>query len=133
MERVKKALKDYGKKRKFENIKKFKDSHGFAERKEESERIRVKYPSRIPVIVEPYDHNVPMIDRKKFLVPDDLSFANFMYVIRKRVHLKNEISLYLFVNEKLMNSGSFLSSIYDTHKDKDGFLYVIYSTEATFG
>ena len=133
MERVQKVLKDYGKKRKFENIKKFKDSHDFEDRKEESDRIRAKYPSRIPVIVEPYDHNVPMIDRKKFLVPDDLSFANFIYVIRKRIQLNNEISLYLFVNGKLMNSGNFLSSIYDTYKDKDGFLYVVYSTEATFG
>ena len=133
MERVQKVLKDYGKKRKFENIKKFKDSHDFEDRKEESDRIRAKYPSRIPVIVEPYDHNVPMIDRKKFLVPDDLSFANFMYVIRKRIQLNNEISLYLFVNGKLMNSGNLLSSIYDIYKDKDGFLYVVYSTEATFG
>ena len=133
MERVQKVLKDYGKKRDFENIKKFKDSHDFEDRKEESDRIRAKYPSRIPVIVEPYDHNVPMIDRKKFLVPDDLSFANFIYVIRKRIQLNNEISLYLFVNGKLMNSGNFLSSIYDTYKDKDGFLYVVYSTEATFG
>ena len=133
MERVQKVLKDYGKKRDFENIKKFKDSHDFEDRKEESDRIRAKYPSRIPVIVEPYDHNVPMIDRKKFLVPDDLSFANFMYVIRKRVKLDTNISLYLFVNDKLMNSGSFLSSIYDKHKDEDGFLYVVYSTEATFG
>ena len=133
MERVKKALKDYGKKREFDNIKKFKDSHYFEHRKEESDRIRAKYPERIPVIVEPYDHNVPMIDRKKFLVPDDLSFANFMYVIRKRVQLDTNISLYLFVNDKLMNSGSFLSSIYDIHKDEDGFLYVVYSTEATFG
>ena len=133
MERVKKALKDYGKKREFDNIKKFKDSYDFEHRKEESDRIRAKYPERIPVIVEPYDHNVPMIDRKKFLVPDDLSFANFMYVIRKRVKLDTNTSLYLFVNDKLMNSGSFLSSIYDKHKDEDGFLYVVYSTEATFG
>ena len=36
-----------------------------------------------------------MIDRK-FLVPDDLSFANFMYVIRKRVKLDTNTSLYLF-------------------------------------
>ena len=133
MERVKKALKDYGKKREFDNIKKFKDSYDFEHRKEESDRIRAKYPERIPVIVEPYDHNVPMIDRKKFLVPDDLSFANFMYVIRKRIQLDTNVSLYLFVKDKLMNSGSFLSSIYDKHKDEDGFLYVVYSTEATFG
>tara|TARA_B100001063_G_scaffold229121_1_gene241073 strand:- start:3442 stop:3843 length:402 start_codon:yes stop_codon:yes gene_type:complete len=133
MESVKRAFNEYGKQKEFNNIKKFKDLRSYEDRKEESDRIREKYPTRIPVIVEPYDHNVPMIDRKKFLVPDDLSFANFLYVIRKRIKLDPTKSLYLFVNGKIMNTSIYLTSVYDKHKDEDGFLYVVYSAETTFG
>ena len=133
MESVKRAFKEYGKQKEFNSIKKFKDLRSYEDRKDESDRIREKYPTRIPVIVEPYDHNVPMIDRKKFLVPDDLSFANFIYVIRKRIKFDQNTSLYLFVNGKIMNTSNYLSSVYDLNKDEDGFLYVVYSAETTFG
>jgi hypothetical protein len=49
-----------------------------------SERIRGKYPDRIPVICEKNEKsNVPDIDKKKFLVPGDLTVAHFILVIRK--------------------------------------------------
>lgn len=44
-----------------------------------------KHPDRIPVIVEkrPRDATLPLIDKKKFLVPADLTVGQFVYVIRK--------------------------------------------------
>ncbi len=48
------------------------------------ERIRSKYPDRIPIICEKDEKsNVPVIDKKKFLVPGDLTVAGFLLVIRK--------------------------------------------------
>ena len=78
----------------------FKTKHPFEKRKEEAERILAKYPQRIPVICEkdPRSRDIPNIDRQKYLVPDDLSVANFMYVIRKRIKIEAEKSIYLFVN-----------------------------------
>ena len=58
----------------------FKAKHTFEKRKEEAERILAKYPQRIPVICEkdPRSRDIPNIDRQKYLVPDDLSVANFI-------------------------------------------------------
>ena len=51
-----------------------------------------KYPDRVPIICEKIgdDLSVPDIDRKKYLVPNDLGVAQFMYVIRKRMKLSSE-------------------------------------------
>ena len=59
----------------------FKDRHAFHKRQEEAQRIMKKYPNRIPVICECVGGDIPDIDRKKYLVPSDLSMAEFLYVI----------------------------------------------------
>ena len=95
-----------------------------------------KYPGRIPIICErdPRSKDVPDIDRKKYLVPDDLSIANFMYVIRKRLKLSPDKSIYLFVNDLVMPATSqLLSLMYSENCDEDGFLYIKYAGESTFG
>lgn len=114
----------------------FKENHSFKKRFEESKRIMVKYPGRIPIICErdPRSKDIPDIDRKKYLVPDDLSIANFMYVIRKRLKLSPDKSIYLFVNDLVMPATSQLLSImYTENCDEDGFLYIKYAGESTFG
>ena len=67
------------------------------------------------------------------MCPGDLSLANFMYVIRKRMKLEPEKAIYLFINEKLCPTSALLSQIYDENKDEDGFLYIKYDGESTFG
>ena len=100
----------------------------------ESNRIRVKYPDRIPVIVEKSPiSDVPDLDKKKYLVPSDLTVGQFVYVIRKRVKLSAEKAIFIFVNNKLPPTASLMSTIYEENKDEDGFLYVLYSGENTFG
>jgi len=113
--------------------KNFRNKSSFMKRKNESELILAKYPTRIPIIVERYNKSVPEIDRKKYLVPDDLSMSNFLYVIRKRLKMKAENSLFLFVNNKIPNMSRTMDGIYDKHHDEDGFLYVKYCKESTFG
>jgi GABA(A) receptor-associated protein len=79
----------------------FRDNFPFLKRLDESTRIREKYPERIPIICEKWgnDDDVPDIDRKKYLVPNDLSIANFMYVIRKRLKkiIKMTMVFYIFL------------------------------------
>ena len=114
----------------------FKSKHSFEKRQEEAQRILTKYPDRIPVICErdPRSRDIPDIDRKKYLTPSDLSVANFMYVIRKRINISPEKSIYLFVNNTVMPAtAQLISALYEEHKDKDGFLYIMYAGETTFG
>ena len=105
-------------------------------RSEESKRIMAKYPGRVPIICErdPRSVDIPDIDRKKYLVPSDLSVANFMYVIRGRLKLPPEKSIYLFVDNNVMPATSqLLTTLYTEHADDDGFLYIRYAGESTFG
>uniref|UniRef100_A0A1J3D664 Autophagy-related protein n=1 Tax=Noccaea caerulescens TaxID=107243 RepID=A0A1J3D664_NOCCA len=112
----------------------FKQDHDSEKRKAEALRIREKYPDRVPVIVEKAEQSdVPNIDKKKYLVPADLTVGQFVYVIRKRVQLSAEKAIFIFVDNVLPPAGAMMSSIYDEKKDEDGFLYVTYSGENTFG
>ncbi|KAI4315271.1 hypothetical protein L6164_028100 [Bauhinia variegata] len=112
----------------------FKQEHDLEKRRAEAARIREKYPDRIPVIVEKAERSdIPSIDKKKYLVPADLTVGQFVYVIRKRIKLSAEKAIFIFVDNVLPPTGAIMSAIYDEKKDEDGFLYVTYSGENTFG
>jgi len=113
----------------------FKSRHKFKERQEESERIRDKYPDRIPLIVERARDNksLPLIDKSKFLVPSPIMVSNLLYIVRKRLKLDEKQAIYLFSNNRLLNGQSLINELYNSSKDEDGFLYLEYSSENTFG
>ncbi|KAL4314567.1 hypothetical protein AHAS_Ahas05G0136200 [Arachis hypogaea] len=112
----------------------FKQEHDLEKRRAEAARIREKYPDRIPVIVEKAERSdIPSIDKKKYLVPADLTVGQFVYVIRKRIKLSAEKAIFIFVDNVLPPTGAIMSAVYEEKKDEDGFLYVTYSGENTFG
>ncbi|KAH0892024.1 hypothetical protein Bca4012_004932 [Brassica carinata] len=115
-------------------ISSFKQEHPLEKRQAEASRIRDKYPDRIPVIVERAEKSdVPDIDKKKYLVPADLTVGQFVYVVRKRIKLSPEKAIFIFVKNVLPPTAAIMSAIYEEHKDEDGFLYMSYSGENTFG
>ncbi|KAK8522733.1 hypothetical protein V6N12_056433 [Hibiscus sabdariffa] len=112
----------------------FKLEHPLERRQAEAARIREKYPDRIPVIVERAEKSdVPEIDKKKYLVPADLTVGQFVYVVHKRIKLSPEKAIFIFVKNILPPTAAMLSAIYEENKDEDGFLYMTYSGENTFG
>jgi len=112
----------------------FKEQNTFSNRQSESAKIRSKYPDRIPVIVEKVPNStIKDIDKKKFLVPSDISVAQFMWIIRKRIQLPSERAIFLFVGKILPQSSASMGQIYQEHQDEDGFLYIAYSGENYFG
>ncbi|CAN1222538.1 Autophagy-related protein 8C [Linum grandiflorum] len=93
----------------------FKLEHPLERRQAEASRIREKYPDRIPVIVEKAERSdVPDIDKKK-------------------IKLSAEKAIFVFVKNTLPPTAAMLSAIYEENKDEDGFLYMTYSGENTFG
>jgi GABA(A) receptor-associated protein len=114
---------------------KFKNTHTFDERSNESQRVIYKYPGRIPIICERHQNcrNAPIIDKTKYLVPNELTIGQFIYIIRKRMSMSSEKALFLFINGKIPSSSKILNNIYNEDKDKDGFLYINYTSENTFG
>ena len=59
-------------------------------------------------------------------MPADLTVGQFVYVIRKRIKLSPEKAIFIFVDEVLPPTAALMSSIYEEHKDEDGFLYITY-------
>ena len=113
----------------------FKDKYSFDERLLESNRIINKYPCRLPIICERIKNanDCPTIDKNKYLVPDDFAFGQFMFVIRKRLKLSPEKALFMFIKDVVPHSTQSIKEIYKANVDLDGFLYVRYSFENTFG
>ena len=112
----------------------FKEDNPFEKRLNESKRIIEKHRSRVPIIIEKNKNSIITdIDKNKYLVPNDLTMNQFIYIVRKRLKLKSSESIFLLVNNQLCPSNEVFSEIYEKHSDKDGFLYIIYTTENTFG
>ncbi|KAI8917418.1 ubiquitin-related domain-containing protein [Entophlyctis helioformis] len=116
----------------------FKQEHPLERRVAEAQRILANFPDRIPIIVERSrswsSQSLPTMEKKKFLCPGDISVGQFQSVIRKRLDLEPEKGLFLTVSGKFLPpSSSLLSQIYASHRDEDGFLYVVYATESVFG
>lgn len=114
----------------------YKTQWTFKERICETKRIIERYPDRLPIICERAinaSKDCPYIDKRKYLVPNDLTVGQFVYVIRKRLKMTPENGLFLFINGVIPSTSAVLRTIYDSYKDDDGYLYVNYTFENTFG
>jgi len=114
----------------------FKSRTSLSARIAESERIRQRFPGRVPVIVEKASRaaDVATLHKCRFLAPENMTMGQFIYVIRKNLSLPPEKALFLFVGDMLPTTATLMSELYVYHKDPhDGFLYIKYSSESTFG
>ncbi|KIH46876.1 microtubule associated protein 1A/1B, light chain 3 [Ancylostoma duodenale] len=96
-------------------------------REKDVAEIRRQQPNKVPVIIERFDgeRSLPLMDRCKFLVPDHITVAELMHIVRRRLQLHPEQAFFLLVNEKSVVSNSMtMSQLYQTDRDQDGFLYV---------
>ncbi|XP_023513717.1 autophagy-related protein 8i-like [Cucurbita pepo subsp. pepo] len=114
--------------------KSFKNEFSYVQRSEESFEILIKYPDRVPVIVERYEKcEFPEMEKKKYLIPRDMSVGQFIHVLSTRLRLAPGKALFVFVKNTLPQTASLMSTVYESYKDDDGFLYMCYSSEKTFG
>ena len=54
-------------------------------------------------------------------------------MIRKRLSIPAEKAIFIFVHNTLPPTAALMSTVYEQHKDEDGFMYMMYSGENTFG
>lgn len=84
---------------------------------------RTTTPNVPQVICEKVEKSdIAAIDKKKYLVPADLTVGQFVYVIRKRIKLSPDKAIFIFVNELLPPTAALMSSVYEEHKDEDGYV-----------
>jgi len=100
----------------------------------EAIRILNKYPDRIPIILKKNeDSNISSIEKTKYLVPKDMIMSQFVFTIRKNLSIKSHEALFFIINNKVPTASASIGEVYLIDKDPDGFMYITYSNENTFG
>lgn len=117
------------------NISEFKKKKSFPDRILESQQIKLKYPDKRPIICEKLQiqTDLPDLDKNKYLVSHNFTVGQFMFTIKERMHLKPEEALFLFINGHIITGSTTIGTVYNNLKDADGFLYIQYAKENTFG
>lgn len=103
---------------------------------EDRTRLADKFPGRIPVFVlrdKRIDPSVPHLEKTKFLVPNDLTVGQFIYIIRRQLKLPSEKALFLFVGGNLPTTSALMREMFTLYKSPDGALRVTYMSESVFG
>ncbi|XP_070807002.1 microtubule-associated proteins 1A/1B light chain 3C-like [Pituophis catenifer annectens] len=115
----------------------FKHRKPFASRRNEVAAIRIRFPYKLPVILERYSKEkiLPALNKVKFLVPGDFTMGQFVAIIRNRMGLRSTQAFYFLVdgNHSLVNMSATMADVYTTYKDEDGFLYMTYASQEMFG
>uniref|UniRef100_G1Q0W8 GABA type A receptor associated protein like 1 n=1 Tax=Myotis lucifugus TaxID=59463 RepID=G1Q0W8_MYOLU len=88
--------------------------HPFEYRKKEGEKIRKKYPDRVPVSVQDSPSPLcslllPFFYKTSFLHP----VGQFYFLIRKRIHLRPEDALFFFVNNTIPPTSATMGQLYE--------------------
>lgn len=112
----------------------FKAQYSFEKRKDESNRLISKYPTKIPIILERATiSNIPKINKQKMLIQKELTVGQIILIIRRELNLDLDKPLFIIVgNDNFPQTSKTIGEIYDIHKDSDGFLYITYSSEQIF-
>jgi GABA(A) receptor-associated protein len=113
-----------------------KDLPNVNERKLECNKIRTQCPDKIPIILEKDPKcDIKTLEKTKFLVPLAFKTSQFILMIRQKFKIPETQAFYLLVDGKHSLTGEgLMAEIYDKFKDKeDGFVYISYSSELTWG
>jgi GABA(A) receptor-associated protein len=109
------------------------------ERKIKSQKLKELYPNRVPVIAEmsssssSYSKFVEQNHKVKYLVPNEITMGQFVKILRDKMKIESNTALFFFINNKLPPMTSLVYNLYEQHKDEDGFLYIEFCEESTFG
>lgn len=112
------------------------NNNSFEKRRAVTTQLLREYSDRIPIIVGRAElTRTPEINKQKFLVPGNMVFGKFVEDVRVHIaSLDSRTALFFFLSDNTLPPISIMmATLYEKHKSPDGFLYITYSCENTFG
>lgn len=111
----------------------FRKSYPLEKRISVCQALTEKYKDKIPIIVSKGKKTAPELIKNKFLVPSDVTLGKFLYELRKHMAVNNYEGIFIFINNTIPPTNMNMGELHEKFKADDGFLYITYSTENTFG
>lgn len=113
----------------------FKENNTYEKRVAEVTKITTRWPGRIPVILERAKNSrLEEFEKSKFLCPNEYTVQQFLSCLRKKIKMSRDKALFVFVNgNELVTGDTPMVQVYESKKDEDGFLYMIYSEQEVLG
>jgi len=109
----------------------FKSEVSLEKRKFQTREIIKRHPDRLPVFV--YKKGDTTATKHKYLVPRDITVAQFMYILRKNINITSDKGIFIFVDNILPPNSALMSTLYMQYADEDGYLYITFAQESVFG
>lgn len=115
----------------------FKEKYTYEARENESTKMLSRYPDKGCFILERSKNasaTTPFINKRKFLISLDMKLFEFIIVLRNRFNMNAQQSLLFFVNDNVMVPSTIkVAELFHQYRDHDGFVYLKYTSENTFG
>ena len=114
----------------------------FEQRRSYVNKLMTKYPDTVPSIICRYTVDINDTDKKIYILPNKLSVRQLIKKIKDRSKTDEQIAIYLIaetidVNKNkchtLLSATQTMKDIYAKCAAADGFLYIFYNKEQTFG
>lgn len=111
----------------------FRERLTFDQRKLEFERVKRKRPEYVPTIIVRGSKDAPYIDKEKYLVPKEVTSTQMSFIVRRRLNMRADQALFLFCDNRILGPNHTMVQLAQEFADEDGFLYLTYTLENTFG
>ncbi|KAK1444622.1 hypothetical protein BgAZ_105280 [Babesia gibsoni] len=117
-------------------------TESYVDRQNEIASLRSRFHNRIPIICLAKAQSTVRIERSKFLVPANMMYAEFKYVLQKHLLCQamnspdffgKNMTLHVYVNDMVPKSQTHIGELYRKHRSDDGVLYLMYSNECSLG
>ncbi|KAL8546689.1 hypothetical protein ACS0TY_006425 [Phlomoides rotata] len=112
----------------------FKETMSFERRQTITAWASEKHSLRLMVILEnAWKSQLPDLNKNMYLVPNVWTVRTFVSLVQDKLKLTSTVGkpIFLFVKDMLLLTDTFMSDIYEEHKDVDRFLYMTYSGESS--
>ena len=112
--------------------------------KNKIETLLKKYPDRVPIIITSRsinlkDNNTNNTNNTNFIVPSNITIAEFIIILRKRIKIYKEESIFMFVIDNItkkdimVQSSITIDTLYSQYKDENLILNLYVEKESVFG